>query len=712
MTRKNDFHATALARINSAYSAGESVRALCNVATRFCFVPGAQYEGHTVAGSPYENMMKPYAKFEINKVRGEVVRIVNEYKNSRISAKFRPAATDSSEELAAKLSGKLQADAEDSNGTEARHNAFTEMTAGGFGAFCLSTTAESDEDIEGPRRITFDPTYDAPRSVWFDTNARQLDKSDAEWSAKLYSMTPDKFRTEYKLEPASLDMPADNGFIWSTPDVVHVAKYYERKLEETTLLTYTNPLTGHQSVYDETQMESVKDELEAIGYKLESKRKARRYNIYVSVVDGERTLVEPVRIPGSYIPIIPVYANRVFINDEEIITGHVQPSMDSQRLYNLTVSLIADAASYGNRKIPVLNAAEVAGHEEGWANARRDGAAFVTLDVPIGTQNANDYKPSILGMLAPDDVNPAVTDLINISNADISQTNASAHATQEIPGNIASETVSSFMGRADMQSYGYLSAMALAERHAARVWLSMAREVYGSEREIRIKLPDGSDEITTLAIQITDRETGEVVGINNLATGRYDVAIDVGPSFTTQRQATVAMLIELIKTTPEASQYYAVLYAMLIQNVYVPGMEPLKEFNNKQMLLAGIVPPKSAEEAQELQQYQQQQAEAAQNSPEAKILQAQAIEAQAKARSSIADTIDSIAGVFDTITDAWLKEAQAYHYVKDADAIEVQSALDALSLFTDGANAEADRQLKYSLGVNRNANNQQSSQQA
>ena len=700
-TDSGDEHALILTRFNTAYSPNQGVRELCQIAARFCWIPGAQYEGETVAGTDYKEIIKKRPKFEVNKVRAEVTRIVNEFKNSRISAKFIPGDGDANDELAEKLNGKFQADAQDSRGTEARNNGFTEGVSGGFGCYEITTTPENEEDLDGAKRVAFEPIYDAVRSVWFDPDSKRQDKSDARYAFVIYSMTPAKYKEEYKTDPASM-APIQWGlsnFDWYAPDVVYVAKYYERKQEEITLITYQNPLTGHKATYEEKQVKEVETELRAIGYQQVSKKRARRWNVYCSVIDGEKTLVKPVRIAGRYIPLIPIYGNRNYIDNIERITGHVQASMDSQRLYNMVISITAEVAANGSRQRPILYNEEVAGFERDWQNADRDDLAYVQLGKPPSVQTQSvPYKPQIIGLTPLAQIPQAVTELMKVANGDISQTANAGMAQQEVPGNVASETVSSFFGRSDMQSFGYLDNMSVAEQFAGKVWLEMEKEIYTSNRLVRINRPDGSDEVTPLSVKILDKQTGQVIGLNDLKTGRYDIKIDVGPSFQTQRQATVAMLIELLKTTPPESPYYTVLYAMLIQNVYAPGMEPLKEFNNKMMLQEGIRPPKDQQEAQQVQQYQQQQQQAAQNSPQSKITESQVIIAKAKAASSIADIIKAAAQVVDVHSDTWLKEAQAYSYVKNANVSQINSSINALKAFTEVASKESQQSARKILG--------------
>ncbi|WP_283667149.1 portal protein, partial [Escherichia coli] len=118
-----------------AYSPQKEVREKCIEATRFARVPGGQWEGATAAGTKLDEQFEKYPKFEINKVATELNRIIAEYRNNRITVKFRPGDREASEELANKLNGLFRADYEETDGGEACDNAFDDAATGGFGCF-------------------------------------------------------------------------------------------------------------------------------------------------------------------------------------------------------------------------------------------------------------------------------------------------------------------------------------------------------------------------------------------------------------------------------------------------------------------------------------------------------------------------------------------------------------------------------------------------
>ena len=51
------------------------------------------------------------------------------------------------------------------------------------------------------------------------------------------------------------------------------------------------------------------------------------------------------------------------------------------------------------------------------------------------------------------------------------------------------------------------------------MWLSMAREVYGSDTPMRIVNEDGSDDVALMTGEVVDRQTGQVIALNDLSQG-------------------------------------------------------------------------------------------------------------------------------------------------------------------------------------------------
>lgn len=672
-------------RFDRAYTPQQDVREKCIEATRFARVPGGQWEGATAAGTKLDDQFEKYPKFEINKVATELNRIIAEYRNNRITVKFRPGDKEASEELANKLNGLFRADYEETDGGEACDNAFDDAATGGFGCFRLTSMLVNEYDpMDERQRIAIEPIYDPSRSVWFDPDAKKYDKSDALWAFCMYSLSPEKYEAEYgKTPPASLDVTTMTSweYDWFEPEVVYIAKYYEVRKESVDVISYRQPLTGEIATYDSDQIEDIQDELAIAGFEEVARRSVKRRRVYVSVVDGQNFLEKPRRIPGEHIPLIPVYGKRWFIDDIERVEGHIAKAMDPQRLYNLQVSMLADTAAQDPGQIPIVGMEQIRGLEKHWEARNKKRPAFLPLrevkdkagNIIAGATPAGYTQPAVM--------NQALAALLQQTSADIQEVTGGSQAMQQMPSNIAQETVNNLMNRSDMASFIYLDNMAKSLKRAGEVWLSMAREVYGSDREVRVVNEDGTDDIALMNAQVVDRQTGRVVALNDLSTGRYDVTVDVGPSYTARRDATVSVLTNVLSTMLPNDPMRPAIQGIILDNIDGEGLDDFKEYNRNQLLTSGIVKPRNEKEQQIVMQAQQ--AAANQPNPEMLIAQANLVAAQAEEKKADNETRNTLIKAFTAQQDAQESQANVVYKLSQAEHINKQGVMDAIKLLNE-----------------------------
>ncbi|RYH95949.1 portal protein [Citrobacter werkmanii] len=678
-------HERVMLRFDRAYSPQQDVREKCIEATRFARVPGGQWEGATAAGSKLNEQFERYPKFEINKVATELNRIIAEYRNNRITVKFRPGDKEASEELANKLNGLFRADYEETDGGEACDNAFDDAATGGFGCFRLTSMLVNEYDpMDDRQRIAIEPIYDPSRSVWFDPDAKKYDKSDAMWAFCMYSLSPEKYEAEYgKTPPASLDITTMTSweYDWFAPEVVYIAKYYEVRKESVDVISYQQPITGEIATYDSDQIADIEDELAMAGFVEVARRSVKRRRVYVSVVDGDNFLEKPRRIPGEHIPLIPVYGKRWFIDDIERVEGHIAKAMDPQRLYNLQVSMLADTAAQDPSAIPIVGMEQIRGLEKHWEDRNKKRPTFLPLR-EVKDKAGNVIAPATpAGYTQPAVMNQALAALLQQTSADIQEVTGGSQAMQQMPSNVAQETVNNLMNRSDMASFIYLDNMAKSLKRAGEVWLSMAREVYGSDREVRVVNEDGTDDIALMNAQVVDRQTGNVVALNDLSTGRYDVTVDVGPSYTARRDATVSVLTNVLSTMLPNDPMRPAIQGIILDNIDGEGLDDFKEYNRNQLLTSGIVKPRN--EKEQLIVMQAQQAAASQPNPEMVIAQANLVAAQAEDKKADNETRNTIIKAFTAEQDAKESNANVVYKLSQAEHINKQGVMDAIKLLND-----------------------------
>lgn len=633
--RLKEVHKRAMKDFNRSYAASWTIRLDAMESRRFVDVTGAMWEG--VWGEQFAN--RP--RFEINKIARACDRVFNEYRANRVTVDYQPAsADDDDEEMAELLDGLFRADEQYSNAQEAYDTAFQEGIKGGYGAYRLRNDYDDAGDEENEdQRILFEPINDADISVYFDINAKRYDKADAAWCIVLSPMARDTYEEEYDdYSVASWTQPF-NGyyFEWVTPDVVWLAEYYVREEHYSKVFTYVLPQTeDEQKLYSndfdtKSELEAEQERLEAMGYVFQRERKLEYYKVRKYILNGCEVIDDCGYIAGEHIPVIPFYGKRTVIQGVERCHGIVQPAKDSQRLYNVQVSTVAEIAALGMDSVPVLFPEEIAGHENRWNLHNVHKYAFLTRNPVTGADGEPRYDLP-LSYTQPRQIPPAVAALSELTNRDIQDVTGNSEQATELNSNVSGVAVQAVQNRLDMGAFGYLDNFAQTQRRCGEVWLSMRKDIERRARKVTTVAEDGSQSFEDIMMPVIDPDTGAEVLKNDISRGKYKVVVSVAPSFTTRRDATVQRVIELMGTVQDP-QAQAVLQNFAIMNMNGEGMTPLRKFARSQLVAMGVEKP-----TQEEQEKMAQEAANQQPSAQDQYLMAAAQEKQVNAQKAIVDT--------------------------------------------------------------------------
>lgn len=635
-------HSQAMREFDIVQSAMRDVRLQCLQDRRFYSIAGAQWEGPL--GDQFEN--KP--RFEVNKIHLSVIRIINEYRNNRITVDFVSKDGSENDKLAETCDGLYRADERDSGAEEAYDNAFEEAVGGGFGAWRVRNVYEDDEDDENERqRIRFEPIYDADSSVFFDLDAKRQDKADAKYCFVLYSMTYDAYVAEWNDDPATWPKEIHQyEFDWLTPDVVYVAEYYKvEEVRETIRIFQT--IDGEEERYTQADFdadETLEETLAAVGTIEVRQKRTKRRKIRKYIMSGGGVLEDLGFIAGKNIPIVPVYGKRWFVDNVERCMGHVRLAKDPQRLKNMQLSKLGEISALSSVEKPILVPEQVAGHQIMWAEDNLRNYPYLLVN-PITGPNGESQVSGPVAYTKSPAIPPAMAALLQLTEQDMAEILGNNQQADKMVSNISGKAVEMIQQRLDMQSFIYMSNMAKAMRRCGEIWLSMAKDIYVEEGR-KMKAIGSMEEIQSVELMkpIIDAETGDITYENDLTKATFDVAVDVGPSFSSKRDATVRALTGMMQVTTDPTTQQ-VLQAMAIMNMDGEGIDDVREFFRKQMVQMGVLKPT---EEEQMAMMEAMMAEGGQPDPQSQYLMAAAAEAQAKAVQAQANTEYSLARAEET----------------------------------------------------------------
>ena len=658
--RRANLHTEALAQFDDVQSALRDERLQCLQDRRFYSLAGSQWEGPL--WDQYEN--KP--KFEVNKIMLAVIRVVNEYRNNRITVDFVSKDGTENDKLAEVCDGLYRADEQASVADEAYDNAFEEAVGGGIGAWRLRTVYEDEEDPEDDRqRIRIEPIFDADSSVFFDLGAKRQDKSDAKFCFVVTSMTRQAYKDTWGDDPT--DWPKiihQYEFDWCTPDVVYVAEYFKVE-EKTETIRIFQAIDGTEERYSQADFaadETLEETLAAIGTREVRQKKVKRKRVRKYVMSGGRVLEDAGYIAGNCIPIVVVYGKRWFVDNVERCMGHVRLAKDAQRLKNMQLSKLGEISALSSVEKPILTPEQVAGHQVMWSEDNLKDYPYLLIN-PITDQNGNQAVSGPVAYTKSPQIPPAMAALLQITETDMQDILGNQQGADKMVSNISGKAVEMIQARVDGQAYIYMSNFAKGMKRCGEIWLSMARDIYTEEkRKMKTVAATGEAGMVELMQPSVDQETGEVVMQNDLSSATFDVIADVGPSSSSKRQATVRALTGMLSITqdPETAQ---VLTAMAMMNMEGEGVGDANAYFRKKLLRMGVVEP-TEDEAQELMAEMQGKPQ----DPNAMYLQAAAEEATAKAAQARANTVK-------TVADAELSRAKTLETLGKVDETAQNMAL-------------------------------------
>ena len=634
-----NLHSEAMADFSRIQSACRDERMQCLADRRFYSIAGAQWEGPI--GEQFEN--KP--RLEVNKIHLAIIRIINEYRNNRVTVDFiAKDGDDGSDELAETLDSIYRADEQDSVAAEAYDNAFEEAVGGGFGAWRLRADYVDDDNDEDERqRICIEPIFDADSTVFFDVDARRQDKSDARSCFVLTPMSRSAFEDEYPHDdPASWPKSIHlSEFDWCTPDVVVIAEWY--RVEEKRNLIHIFRTADDLEVRHSADDLSADDGalaafLASTGAQEVRRKKTKAIKVHKYLLSGGAILEDCGLIAGRNIPIVPIFGKRWVIDGVERMMGHVRLAKDAQRLKNMQLSKLAEISALSATEKPIFTPEQMAGHSVMWSEDNLTNYPYLLVN-PVLDKDGVQQSGGPLAYTKPPSIPPAMAALLQVTEQDMADILGNQQNGDKIVSNISGKAIEMIQTRLDMQTFIYVSNFAKGMKRCGEIWRDMAREIYVEDgRRMKTLSVDGKAAAITINTPAVD-DDGAEYSKNDLSSADFDVQVDVGPSSASKKASTVRSLTALMSITQDP-ETLNVLMSMALLNMEGEGLGDVRDFFRQRMVKIGAVKPTEDEQAA-MQQAAQSMAQ--QPDAQAEYLAAASEEAKAKAAKARADTVSVVA---------------------------------------------------------------------
>lgn len=564
--------------------------------------------------------------------------IINNIRKNRPSCRVMPVDNFSDKKTAEIISGLIRNIQSSSAADDAHDLAAEHMVYGGEGFWRVVTEYESEDSFD--QVIKIKPVLN-PQLVFIDPNAKAQDRSDAEWGFVFEDVSKEQFRREYPDIDASSWVNNDGG--WVTPETIRIAEYFwcEYIPDALLLLDDGSTILGSE-MYDnlkrkgDTLKNTDTGETIAIIKTRDTQRKQWKW---CRLVGGSDDPIDLQDWSGSYLPIISVVGKEVNVNGEIIRKGLVRDLVDPARMVNYMYSEAIQSMALQN-KIPYMAASEaIEGYESVWKSANLENRAYLPYNaydedgkpLPVPTRQAPVMMPA------------AQVQMLQLSTEEMrgvsGQQNANFGIRSEASSGIGIQRLNA---QSEISTFHFPDNLSRALRYEAVVLIDLIQKNYDTKRIVRILGQDGTMQHATLdpeheaPYSENQGMDDDIEKIFNPSLGKYDVVIDTGPSFQTQRQEAFASLTDLAGKSPNlmgvagdiimraADFPMAQELADRLEKSLPPALQPQKQGKDQ-----------SAQVAQQAQQMQQQLQQMQSQLQEAQAKLQQAESGQAKTQAEI-----------------------------------------------------------------------------
>ncbi|MHA0866181.1 portal protein [Enterobacter wuhouensis] len=554
-------------------------------------------------------------------VRPVVRKLVAEMRRNPIDVLFRPkdGADPNSADV---LMGMYRTDMRHNTAKISVNIAVREQIEAGVGAWRLITEYEDQDPTSNNQVIRRVPIHEACTHVVWDSNSKQMDKSDAMHCTVINAMSRDGWKAFAEKngfdeeEIPSFQNPDMNWlFPWLTSDVVYVGEYYEVEEKKETVFIYQDPLTGEPVSYFQRDIKDVIDELADKGMVKVAEKKVKRRRVYKSIITCTSILKNREPIAGEHIPIVPVFGEWSFAGDKEVYEGVVRLTKDGQRLRNMIMSFNADIVARTPKKKPIFWPEQIEGYE--YMYGGNDDYPYYLLNRT--DENNGDLPVQPISYMENPEVPQANAYMLEAATNSVSQVATMGVDAEAANGQVAFDTVNQLNMRADLETYVFQDNLATAMRRDGEIYQSMVNDIYDVPRQVMMTLEDGTEKQVQLLTQAVDYQTGTVVTLNDIR-GRYECYTDTGPSFQSMKEQNRAEIQELLAKVPPDTPEWQMLLLQYFTLLDGKGVEMMREYANKQLVMMGLKKPETPEEIQMVEQAQQQPEQ-----PSAEQMQAQGV---------------------------------------------------------------------------------------
>jgi hypothetical protein len=544
---------------------------------KFANLPGEQWD---------YNMKQERGKrpcYEFNKTRISVKRVINDMRSNRPGAKVR--ATENGDPQIAEISEGLirniaeQSDFETITDYEAEY-----QVAAGMCAWRVNTKYTHDDAFN--QEIVVEP-FRNPFTVYSDPQCRDLLKRDArDWivtekiaKSSFEERWPDATVVEFQ-GSGDGDEYDDEGD-WTSEKTVRIAEYWYKKpmKKEIWEVIFAPKEEGEEP--STKIVDSTTDEARGIDpQQIKRRRTINSHQICWVVCSGDRIL-EKGEWAGPDFPFVMIYGEYAWIDGQPHWWGLTRFAKDPQRAYNIDRTAMLETIAQAPKSYFWATAKQAEGHTNEWMQAHKKNYPYMLYE-------PDERAPGPPSRIGGADVPVALIQSCQMSSDELKSVTGIFDASMGASGNETSgKAIFARQAQGEIATFNFQDNMSKGVQRTYEIILNLIPHIYDTQRELRILGSDGSEDYKKVNKVVIDPMTKQMVKVNDLAEGKYDVTVTSGPSFSTLRQEAAEVYVSFAQQYPEIM---SVAGDLIMKSMDLPYADDISE------RLRTLLPPQIQEQ--------------------------------------------------------------------------------------------------------------------
>jgi hypothetical protein len=382
------------------------------------------------------------------------------------------------------------------------------------------------------------------------------------------------------------------------------------------------------------------------------------HKIMMCIASGSSILEGPKPWAGKQFPFVIIYGDWLVIDGKTEWSGLTRHAKDAQRSYNFARTAISETIALAPQAKFWATPAQAQGFANSWAESHKK-------NYPVNLYNADPMAAGPPQRMGGADVPVALIQESQLASEEIKAVTGIFDASLGAQSNETSgRAIVARQSQGEAATFNYADNLSKGIRRTYEILIDLIPVIYDTERSVRILGVDGAEKYEKVNQVVVDPATLQQVVVNDLARGKYDVTVTVGPSFSTQRQEAAETYTNLMQAMPNVAPLFADL---AVKSMDLPYANEVAD-RLKAALPPGILPkdgekPLPPEVMQAMQQVEQQSQLVQQAAQEAEQGKAESEKAKMEVQRLISDLevkrAQFDASVTKQLADLQMKEAQA-----------------------------------------------------